>query len=212
MQDAIHKELAGFQDVDLVDLKSTRSADGLEIEVTLRTRYTLHYEEVVALQESLVNRLDEPVSLRVNQVFADRLDPLVPPTPTQTPTSTFTYTPGPSPTASATPTFTATASQTATFTFTPIDTATPTSTATATATPAPGVIRWATQPAIGIYQYPGGPLIGLLYRGQGVTILNGQQVFAGHTWSEVQDAEGRIGWTLQVYLVTLTPAVSSTSP
>ena len=161
VQDAMHIELAEFQDVDLVDLKSTRSAAGLEIEVTLRTRYTLHYEEVVAFQESLVNRLGEPVSLRVNQVFADRLDPLVPPTPTQTPTSTFTFTPGPSPTASATPTFTATASQTATFTPTPIDTATPTSTATATATPAPGVIRWATQPAIGIYQYPGGPLIGL---------------------------------------------------
>ena len=212
VQDAMHKELTEFQDVNLVDLKSTRSATGLEIEVTLRTRYTLHYEEVVALQESLVNRLGEPVSLRVNQVFADRLDPLVPPTPTQTPTRTFTFTPGPSPTASATPTPTVTASPTATLTLTPTDTSTPTPTATATSTPAIGVIRWATQPAIGIYQYPGGPLIGLLYRGQGVTILNGQQIFAGHIWSEVQDAEGRVGWTLQIYLATLTPTASSTSP
>ena len=212
VQEAVHVELAGFHDLDLVELKSARSAEGLEIEVTLRTRYTLHYEEVVALQEALVNRLNEPVSLRVNQVFADRLDPLIPPTPTQTPSPTSTFTPGPSPTATPTPTPTPTASPTASPTFTPTETATSTPTATATATPAPGVVRWATQPAIGIYQYPGGPLIGLLYRGQPVILLNGQQTYAGHIWIEVMDAEGRIGWTLQVYLVTLTPTATPTGP
>jgi uncharacterized hydrophobic protein (TIGR00271 family) len=212
VQDAVHVELAGFHDLDLVELKSSRSAGGLEIEVTLRTRYTLHYEEVVTLQESLVNRLNEPVSLRVNQVFADRLDPLIPPTPTQTPSPTSSFTPGPSPTATSTPTPTPTVSPTATLTFTPTETATPTPTTTATATPAPGAVRWATQPAIGIYQYPGGPVIGLLYRGQPVILLNGRQTYGGHIWIEVQDADGRIGWTLQVYLVTLTPTVAPTVP
>lgn len=212
VQEAVHLELSELSGVDLVEVSVNRQSAGLDVEITLRTRQTLRYEQVVALQEDLVQRLNQSVSLRVNQIFADRLDPLIPPTPTQTPSPTSTFTPGPSPTATPTRTATATASPTITATNTPTDTPTPSPTATATATPAAGVVRWATQPAIGIYQYPGGPLIGLLYRGQPVTLLNGQQMYAGHIWSEVMDAEGRIGWTLQVYLVTLTPTATPTGP
>lgn len=210
VQEAVQAELAKIPGVDLDELKSSRLPAGLDLEITLRTRQTLHYEEVVALQEALVKRLDESVSLRVNQVYADRLDPLIPPTPTRTPTITATLTPGPSPTPTATLTPSATPSSTPTASSTPTQTATLTATATATATPAAGVVRWATQPSVGIYQYPGGPLIGLLFRGQPITILNGVQSYGGHLWLQIQDAEGRIGWTLQIYLVTLTPTVTAT--
>ncbi len=212
VQDAVRGELAELRDVDLVELKTSRLTTGLDVEITLRTRQTMGYEQVVLLQEALVNRLNESVSLRVNQIFADRLDPLIPPTPTYTRTNTTTFTPGPSPTVTPTRTATATASPTATPTATATETPTPSPTATATATPAAGVVRWATQPAVGIYQFPGGPLIGLLYYGQSITILNGLQEYGGHLWVQVQDAEGRIGWTLQVYLATLTPTITPNIP
>ena len=212
VREAVRLELSELSGVDLVEVSVNRQAAGLDVEITLRTRQTLRYEQVVALQEDLVQRLNQSVSLRVNQIFADRLDPLIPPTSTLTPTQTATFTPGPSPTATSTRTATATASPTATATNTPTDTPTPSPTATATATPADGVVRWATQPVVGIYQYPGGPLIGLLYYGQSITILNGLQDYGGHLWVQVEDEEGRIGWTLQVYLVTVTPTATPANP
>jgi uncharacterized hydrophobic protein (TIGR00271 family) len=212
VREAVRLELSELSGVDLVEVSVNRQPAGLDVEITLRTRQTLRYEQVVALQEDLVQRLNQSVSLRVNQIFADRLDPLIPPTATLTPTHTATFTPGPSPTATSTRTATATASPTATATNTPTDTPTPSPTATATTTPAAGLVRWATQPVVGIYQYPGGPLIGLLYYGQSITILNGLQDYGGHLWVQVEDEEGRIGWTLQVYLVTVTPTATPANP
>jgi hypothetical protein len=51
-----------------------------------------------------------------------------------------------------------------------------------------------------------------LYYGQPITILNGLQEYAGHLWVQVQDVEGRIGWTLQIYLVTVTPTTTPAGP
>ena len=132
--------------------------------------------------------LNQSVSLRVNQIFAEQLDPLIPPTPTFTPTMTRTVTMGPSPT--QTFTSTATATQTATSTFTPLPTRTP----TYTPSPAQAKVLSTILPLMRIYQSPGGPVISTLTQNQLLTILPGETVFQNLLWVEVIDAEGRHGW------------------
>ncbi len=138
-----------------------------------------------------MTRLNRPVSLRVEQVFAERLDPLIPPTPTPTPPPTSTPTPGPRPTPTAI--------------FTP----SPTATATATPTPAGGIVTTPILPVLQLYQSPGGPVIGTLNPDDPLTLLYGRQVYGGLLWVEVRDQEGRVGWLPEIYvrlmLPTLTP-------
>ncbi len=70
-------------------------------------------------------------------------------------------------------------------------------------------------PNMRMRQWPEGPEIAAVRHNQFLTVLYGIQVVNGLVWVEVQDAEGRIGWIPQIYLlqVTLTPgpALSSTA-
>ncbi len=193
----VSAEVQKMNDAELVDIEVERIGTGINLTLTVRTNSALRLEQVIALQTAIVDLLKRPVSLKVNQVIAERLDPLIPPTPTFTPTVTNTITPGPSPTA----TYTLTASPTPSPTQIP-----PSPTPSATATLATGRIVSGVLPAAKIYQSPGGPAIGALRSSQPVTILYGRQVQKGLVWVEVRDQEGRIGWTPEIYLQTATPA------
>lgn len=179
---------------ELVEMQTLRLADGLDMIITVRTNAPLRYEQVVELQKGIVNGLHRPVSLKVNQIFAERLDPLVPPTATPTPIPTFTNTPGPSPTNTHT-------------VIPPTLTLTPTTTPSLTPTPALGEALNATPPRLQLYQSPNGPVIGQIHAKQTLTVLYGRQVVNGLAWVEVMDSEGRLGWIPEIYLliVTLTP-------
>ena len=178
---------------ELSDLQMYRSDDVLQITVTVRTFKPISHEQVVALQEILVERLNRPVSLKVNQVFAQQLDPLDPPTPTPTPSPTATPHPLPSPTPS--PSHTATS----TITVTP----SPSPTATNTSTPVSGFIARAEAVRLQLYQTPGGPPIGQLRYNQPIFIWPQTQVFNGYVWRLIQDGEGRIGWIPEIYIQTI---------
>jgi uncharacterized hydrophobic protein (TIGR00271 family) len=212
----VAKEVSKLGGAELVELNVNRNDSNLDMVITIRTGSALRYEQVVGLQKAIVDGINQPISLKVSQVIAENLDPLIPPTPTQTPTQTLTSTPGPSPTATITPTPTNTASPTQTVspTFTLTSTNTPTSlpsaTPTATPTPAEGEIVGFSFPGRAIYQRPGGPIIGYLFPGQKVIILYGQATHNGLVWIEIQDADGRIGWIPEVYLHIIIPTPTST--
>jgi uncharacterized hydrophobic protein (TIGR00271 family) len=174
---------------ELASLQTNESGETLHLVITLRTSMPLSYEDVNALQRVMALRLQRPVSIVVNQIFAARLDPLVPPTFTPTPTL-VTLTPTP------TATFTSTATQTSTPTPLP------------TATPALARLVNTAGRSMDLLQSPGGPSIGQIKPGEALTVLYGSQVTDGLVWLEVRDAEGRIGWIPQIYLriVTLTPS------
>jgi hypothetical protein len=105
-----------------------------------------------------------------------------------------------------------TTSPTTTLTSTSTSTPLPSKTPTATPTTSNGEIVGFSLPELNIYQRPGGPIIGNLFPGQKVTILYGKEVLNGLVWIEIQDAYGRIGWTLEVFmrLILPTPTKSST--
>jgi len=191
INEVVNAEVAGM-DAELVELTLSRTSGALDMIVTISTSRTLHYEEVIALQKSIVDGLQRPISLKVNQIFAERLDPLIPPTATLTPTLTPTNTPGPSPTVTASP-----LPPTATSTFTP----------TATTTPGLGQAVSTGLPRLQLYQSPNGPVIGQIRPGQGLILLYGKQEESGLIWIEVMDSEGRVGWIPEIYLlmVTATP-------
>lgn len=112
------EEVAKY-DAELTNLQVVPEGETLHMTVTIRVSKQLLYEDVIELQQNVALRLQKPVSIVVNQIFAAQLDPLVPPTFTITPTAaTFTAT------ATYTPTITAT--------FTPSPTPVP---PTPTATP-----------------------------------------------------------------------------
>jgi uncharacterized hydrophobic protein (TIGR00271 family) len=188
----VYEEVGKLPGVQLLDVSTVRLEDGLQMVITVRTRSTITYEEVVDLQAAIVSGLDRPVSLKIEQVIAEELDPLIPPTPTRTATPTNTPTLGPSPTPTATAT------------------RTPTATATATATPATGAL-WINQlPPLEMVQFPGGPAIGTLRAGQPLTILYGRQILDGIVWIEVRDEDGRIGWIPELFILTPTPTATKT--
>ena len=197
INDVVSQEVAQLNDAQLVDLQIIHQDETLDMVVTIRTSKSLGYEEVVALQQAIVDGLQRPVSLKVDQVFAEELDPLIPPTATPTLPPTSTPTPGPSPTN--------------TSTLTPTATLTP----PPTSTPAQAQVESTGLPAFQLYQSPNGPVIGKLKRGQWLTILYGREEEGGIVWVEVKDAEGRLGWIPEVYVVsptaTLTPTITSTS-
>lgn len=178
-------------DAELIELDLSRTNEALDMIITISTSKTLHYEQVIALQKAIVDGLQRPISLKVNQIFVERLDPLVPPTVTKPPTFTPTNTPGPSPTwTPALPTFTTTF--------------TPTQTATASATPGLGQVVSAGLPRLQLYQSPNGPAIGQIRSGQELTLLYGKNEKNGLIWIEVKDQEGRIGWIPEVFLIIVT--------
>ncbi len=170
-------EVKNLGGVELVELNVNRNGPVLDMVVTVRTGSALRYEQVVSLQKAIVDGIHQPVSLKVSQVIAENLDPLIPPTPTFTLTRTSTSTPGPSPTPTYTPTPThtstptTTASPTVTLTATNTWTPLPSATPTETPTPAEGEIVRFSLLDLKIYQRPGGPIIGNLLPGQKVTIL-----------------------------------------
>lgn len=210
IEEVILDEVAKIQQAELIGWDTYTTGDALHLDITLRTIALLKYEDSVALQKNIADRLQQPVAVIVNQVFAARLDPLVPPTFTPTPTVTSTSTPGPSPTATRTSTPSPTTTATATNTSTPTNTPTMTSTPTMTATPAIAK-AWSTGlPNMRMRQWPEGPEIALVRHNQSLTVLYGIQIVNGLVWVEVQDAEGRIGWIPQIYLlqITLTPSLT----
>jgi uncharacterized membrane protein len=207
----VQAEVTRLGNTELTEMQPFYNGDTLDLNLTIRTTAQLTYAQVVSLQQAIVEKLKRPVSLHINQVLAERLDPLIPPTDTPTPTPTYTYTPGPSPT--TTPTLTPTATSTATLTITP--SATPTATPTLTYTPTPtlalGEIVTAHLPGLLMYQSPGGPVIGLLVPGQKITVLYRSLIVNGLMWLEIRDESGRIGWVPSLYVETLTPTATPTS-
>jgi uncharacterized hydrophobic protein (TIGR00271 family) len=203
---AVQRQVEALDDAELVEMKLLHSSAELDINLTLRTSQMLRYDQVVMLQQAIVNDLKRPVSLKVNQVFAEHLDPLLPPTPTPTLTPTLTATPGPSPTL----TFTPTASPTASATSTPTATLTTTPTATATALPLEVNLISANLPSLRLYQQPGGPVIGYLSYYQPIWRLYETQIYKGLVWVQIRDSEGRVGWIPEIYLRV--PTTTPTQP
>jgi hypothetical protein len=143
--------------------------------------------------------LQDTVAIVVNQVIADTLDPLIPPTFTSTPTP---------------PTLTPTATLTSTPSQTPLPTTT--ATFTATYTPTPTQVTALVQnvfndydQCLELHQRAGfnSPVIGRVQNARFITILYGTRTISGLAWVEVEDQEERIGWIPQVctFPVTLTP-------
>ncbi len=207
VESVIREEVANLGHPDLLEMQVDREGDHLNISLVLRTISPLRYEDSVALREALANRLQLPVAVVINQVFAAALDPLIPPTLTPTPTLTKTSTPGPSPTA----TLTRTTRPSITPTLTSTSTATPTLTPTSTTTPYSAQAKNTQLPGLSLRQWAGGPEIARIRSLQLLTVLYRYEIVDGIVWVEVRDEEGRIGWIAQVYLVTLTPTATETS-
>lgn len=201
IEDVVRSEVARY-DAELADFNVQKQDNTLQITLTIRTSEPLSYEDATQLQKDIALRLQEPVAVVVNQIFAARLDPLVPPTLTITPTFTSTPTPV---TLTATSTHTPTSTPTITPSATPIP-------PTATATPSTARITNTNGRILDLVQTPGGPSIGKLRNGDYLTVLYGSKVMDGLVWLEVMDKDGRIGWIPQINLavVTLTPTVTVT--
>ncbi|MCP4139525.1 MAG: DUF389 domain-containing protein [Chloroflexi bacterium] len=196
---------------ELVELSvGANENDILDLEITIRTPSRLYYSDVNSLQEEIAVKLQDTVSIVVNQVFADILDPLIPPTITATATP---------------PTLTPTSSPTATSTLTPLPTETPTP--TATYTPTPTAVTALIQnvfndydQCLDLHQRAGfnSPIIGRVQNARFITILYGTRTINGLAWIEIEDQEERVGWIPQVctFPVTLTPTktprATATSP
>ena len=75
----VSQEVALLGDAQLVDVQVIHQDGTLDMVITIRTNIALEYEKVVALQEAIVAGIDRPVSLRVEQVIAEELNPLIPP-------------------------------------------------------------------------------------------------------------------------------------
>jgi uncharacterized hydrophobic protein (TIGR00271 family) len=199
IDEVVREEVASF-DAELADLGTSYLDDTLHLTLTIRTSEPLRYEDVLQMQQDIALQLQKPVSVVVNQIFASKLDPLVPPTLTITPTFTSTPTP-------VTATSTSTYTPTATATSTPSATSAP---PTFTATPSVARITDTNGRLLDLVQTPGGPSIGKLRTGDYITVLYGSQVLDGLVWLQVMDKDGRIGWIPQINLsvVTLTPSVT----
>jgi uncharacterized hydrophobic protein (TIGR00271 family) len=202
ISDVVDSEILNLGNAELVELNVAYESESIKLNVTIRTSNPLSYQQVVNLQSAIVDRLSRPVSLRINQIQSELLDPLVPPTATATATSTNTATPGPS------PTMTFTATLTATSTATSTQTALPTLTPTLTSTPAQARALLSSIPLMRIYQYPGGPVIGTLRQNQLLTIMPQEVIYGNLVWVQVIDEEGRDGWVPKVFIHILTPTAS----
>ena len=206
INEVVARQVLGVN-AELIELDTQNSPEGLKLVITVRTTAPLNYEQVVSLQKGIVDDLGLPISLKVNQILAERLDPLIPPTATPSFTPSPTNTPGPSPTITSSPMPpTATPTATVTVTMTP----TPTNTQTNTPTPALAQAHSNTLPLMQLYQSPGGPVIGQIRQGQPLIVFSNIEIANGLIWIEVMDHEGRIGWIPELYLrlVTQTPTIT----
>lgn len=187
-------------DAELLTLEtSTDENNILNLEITLRTPQRLYYADVDNLQESIALRLQETVAIVVNQIIADKLDPLIPPTFTSTPTH-IAFSPTP------------TATQTSTLTPTSTSTFTPTPTFTHTPTPETAEIRnifTNYNQCLELRQGAGftRPVIGRVYNGNSITIQYAERTVEGLVWLQIKDKEGRLGWLPEVCfnVITSTP-------
>jgi uncharacterized hydrophobic protein (TIGR00271 family) len=201
IEDIIKAEMPPL-DAELANVDIARLDDTLHISLLIRKSEPLRYEDVDQMQQDIALQLQKPVSIVVNQIFASKLDPHIPPTQTITPTFTSTPTPV---TRTATPTSTPTSTSTTTPSATPVP-------PTSTATPSIARISNTNGRVLDLLQIPGGPSIGRLRSGDYITVLYGIEVFDGLIWLEIMDKDGRIGWIPQINLsvVTLTPTVTET--
>jgi uncharacterized hydrophobic protein (TIGR00271 family) len=199
IRNVVETEVSKLGNVSLLQMDIHRNGESLEMVLRVQSNTPLHYEQVLGLQKSIVAAISQPISLKVNQILAEQLDPLIPPTPIPTATITRTLTPGPSPTHTPTPTLTNTVTTTSTSTFTP----NPTETASVTPTSTPiinRIISGLWLPGKNIYQFPGGPRIGNLMIGQDIYVFEDRQTYNGYIWALVSDKEGRKGWVPLIYL------------
>jgi uncharacterized hydrophobic protein (TIGR00271 family) len=193
----IQTEVAAMDNAELVELKINRVNNEFHLNLTISSNVQPAYSQIVGLQEATVTQLGQPVSLIVNYLRSETLDPLIPPTETPTPT------PGPSstPTVTVTPTLT----QTSTPEFTP--------TATVTSTPLPQevyVSRSAVPPYTNLFDEPGGQVIAYLTTNSTLYDLNQTVTYQGLVWVKVEDEQGIIGWFPQLYLQYPTPTLTAT--
>lgn len=215
----IAEEVSKINAVELVEWTRTDDENTINLDITIRTPNSLYHRQTVELRNAIAVRLtdenlikpDNEVQLIINQIIYAQLDPQVPPTLTNTPTVTSSPTRGPSPTPTRTSTPTPTKTFTPTDTPTPTSTATSTSTSTATSTTFPAYIKEQLFPGLRLRQYPNGPIIATLRQGEPLTVLYGYEIVDGLVWIEVRDAEGRIGWIPQIYVLTSTPLPTPTT-
>jgi uncharacterized hydrophobic protein (TIGR00271 family) len=211
-------EVSQINSAELVGWTRTDEENTINLDITIRTPSSLYYLQTVELRNAISARLidknlikpDTEVQLIINQIIVAQLDPQIPPTLTHTPTVTASPTRGPSPTPTRTSTPTPTKTPTPTDTHTPTVTATSTSTPTATPTQYSGYIQGLLFPGLRLRQFPGGPVIATLHEGTPLTVLYGVEIVNGLVWIEVQDAEGRLGWIPQIYVLTATPTPTHT--
>lgn len=199
----LETELAEFSGAELVEMNINRSDQEIQLKITVRTNYSLSYSQVVTLQEALVSRLNQPVSLVVDQIRSERLDPLIPPTPSPSVTLTATQTPGPSPSPTHTPT--------ATSTHTP----TPTSTSWLLSTPISVRVIYPEFPEIiYLFEEPGGSIISTITVDTILYTQNETMTFEGWVWIKVEDSERQTGWLPEIYLEfpNLTETITITPP
>ncbi len=192
-----------------VDYTWTKQPDGtLFIHIQVQAAHPLRYDQAVALQNAVGNRLKRPVGLDVVVIPVIKLDPKIP--PTATPTRTPTPTPPPTATASPTarpatatpsPTPTRTPSPTPSITPTPTPSPTPSATPTPTAVPTPwSAVVTTNGRGLFLRASPGGTILGVLKEGDRVYVLAGPVRAYGREWLLVMDEEGRRGWVAAQYV------------
>jgi len=218
VDEIIREEVERVARSELVEWTQSIEDDILKLELIIRTNHTLIHREATELQDAISLRLadegliseNQVVQLIINQIFAQKLDPEVPPTPTLTPTLTSSPTLGPSPPVTASNTPRPTITSTPTETSTPTATATATATPTSTTTPFPGYVTRVDVPGMQLRQWANGPVIATLRQGDALIVLYKVEIVDGLVWIEVQDEEGRVGWIPQIYVLTLTPTATNT--
>ena len=195
-------EIAKLVDTQFVALELQDHQPGLSIQVTLRALRQPTYEQTLALQAALANRLQETVALQLIVIPAARLDPLSPPTHPPTPTLGPSLTPTPTltPTATSMPTFTATSTATASPTATSTATITPSPMPTHTPTPIPARIVLTGGKGVYLRDTPRGKITRGLSEGAHVFILYHREWVNGQEWIEIRTTEGVTGWVLAIFL------------
>ena len=199
----IKTEISEIENSEMLDLTITRVEKEIQLEFTIRSNNPLNYSDVVALQETLVSRLDKPVSLIVNHIESETLDPLIPPTQTLTPTQ------------GSSPTWTITPTQAQTNTATLTETVLPSPTATeipSTPTPLTAfIIRTGIPPYYNLYLEPGGTVIAQLSSSSPLLVLDETMIYDGLVWVKVQKEDGEIGWYPKRNLLYPTPTFLPTA-
>jgi len=199
----IKTEISEIENSEMLDLTITRVEKEIQLEFTIRSNNPLNYSDVVALQETLVSRLDKPVSLIVNHIESETLDPLIPPTQTLTPTQ------------GSSPTWTITPTQAQTNTATLTETVLPSPTATeipSTPTPLTAfIIRTGIPPYYNLYLEPGGTVIAQLSSSSPLLVLDETMIYDGLVWAKVQNEDGEIGWYPKRNLLYPTPTFLPTA-